>query len=256
MHGDRRDLLPLNTRAIPSLPRYSTAGGPPPEGFPILAQMKEFRAVYKSYDPQLLLEQWLAKMPNLQILHVRCTHDGPDPETGIWYDPYSRSVATNLVESLTNYLAYTHRLRWMYLDDVFFKPNELLQLVQKRQKLNCPLEKIQVRTSVMAASECAALHKLVDFEHILTHAKYGKLDEPGCACRCECEGPCVIPDDRALGVKKKARKPTAPLGTDLMSPEMYMVSLCHDLESSAGFDIEWSSCSYWSQQWNTFGRKT
>lgn len=230
IHDDPRDRLPLTTPAMPSLPLCGPAGGPPLDGFEDLAQMTEFKAVYHSYDDQCLVEQRLLAMPNLRILHIRCTHDGPDPRTGVSYDPGCYNVATKMAESLTNYIALSPRLRRLYLDDVSFKPNELLHMVLKRRKVGCPLDKVQIRTPVMAAAECSALRQLVDFDHIRTHAKYGNLDWPGCNCRCECEGTCTKPGDvvSEVGARQNPTQgPNAPSSNEVRSA----VSLVRLLES-------------------------
>jgi hypothetical protein len=184
---------------LPAFPKCTTASAarPPLDAIPLLAKMTEFNVVCNSYDHQDNLKQWLYEMPKLQTLHVRCKHDDSDPNTGRGYAPEANGVAVSLVKTLT-YQFRNYPLRQIYLDDVVLKPYALLRMVMKRQKLGCSIPKIQVRAPAMPWTECTALHKLVDFDHIRTHAKYGeRFDDADCTCRCECEGACVMSKEDA-----------------------------------------------------------
>lgn len=188
----RRSPLPLNTPALPHLPQYVTTGGPPAEAFATMARIKEFKFVCNSYDDNAILERWLLRLPKIATLHARCLHDGPDPNTGLWYDPDSGGMAFYLLETLDHYFNYIPRLRELYLHYFFFKPNELLDFVRRRQEFGFPLTKVQIRTPSMSLAECTALHRLVDFDHIRVHASHaiGHFGGTQCACRCECGESC------------------------------------------------------------------
>jgi hypothetical protein len=160
-----------------------------------LLQIRHLELDCCSSDYQRPLSRWLSFMRNLKTLHVRCVHTHKDRCSGLSYEPGNADkVLSGLVDSLK--APFTDTLTEVYMEGMFFEPGDLLEMVETRKRRRGPLKTLHVTCPPLPATECAALHKMLNFRHVRNEEETPPLQQTPCDCSYEIapeKGMCASP---------------------------------------------------------------
>lgn len=149
-----------------------------------IAHLTSFEVMACSSDTITSLDEWLCRMPNLERLAVTCAAArGSNRRV-----PPQERLDLSLLDNLIKY-AFSPRLEELHLDGVAASPAKIIQYIDKRKAANMPLRTLKVTGSAMRADACAAVHRIIDFQHIRGHSTVDlPTAQSGCRCPCACPG--------------------------------------------------------------------
>jgi hypothetical protein len=143
-----------------------------------MARLTSFEVMACSSDTITSLDEWLCRMPNLKRLAVTCAPARASHRSV----PQQERLDLNLLDSLIKY-AFSPRLEELYLDGVAVSSAKLIAYIESRRLAGTPLRSLKVASPTMEANACAAVHRVIDFQHIRDGSPVQlAAGDPGCQC--------------------------------------------------------------------------